>query len=496
MNSKTIIFTISILLSINVFSQFSTMFNDTLKPFGDGGYVFTGIAQDDSFYYALGGVNNNEPLWNNMIIKYDKDFNIVNKRKYIDTNWYNAIYPYNSITVNKNQLLFCTQMSKNQMSIIYGKIVALNKQTLDTLWTRVIAHPDTAYVNLPNAIVFSDLTAIKQTPDNGYILTGNYNLQCTGANKRSFLLKIDSIGNVEWRKTYANISYLYDIELTPNGGYIFLNKDWGPIVIETDSLGNILWQKKINTLTVHATASDFSYAGNNSFVGAVKYLKTNSNSEFGLNIFKINLSNKTIMWQKKYNLYQTVECLGLHQAIGVETLSDGSIIVNGTVEKYGADKIGFILKLNSDGDSLWTKTYNFSTYNTGIHQLNDILICDDGGFLGVGFYKPPNGLVAWIFKTDSNGVVGWESSPPLNSKKIKAWPNPASEFVNIEIKERLKRDGDIIIYNSLGMKVKKVSVISGKTNYKIQVDDLETGVYFYEIIGDEKIIGNGKFIKL
>ena len=490
---KNLFFILILFYSFNSFAQFNTMLNDTLKPFGIGAYDFACIIQDDSFYYALGGVNNNEPLWNNMIIKFDKNFNIVNKKKYIDTNWHYANYPYNTIVINNKQILTCPQIYKNQMT--YGKIIALNKFTLDTIWSTIINHPDTLIALQQNSRQFSDLTAIKETPDNGYILTGNYNKDCITGNIRSFLLKIDSLGNVEWRKTYANISYLYDIELTPNGGYIFLNKDWGPIVIETDSLGNILWQKKINTLTVHATASDFSYAGNNSFVGAVKYLKTNSNSEFGLNIFKVSLSNKTIMWQKKYNLFKSIECLGLHQAIGVETLSDGSIIVNGTVEKYGVDKSGFILKLNSDGDSLWTKTYVYNTNNTAIHQLNDLLICDDGGFLGVGFYKPPNGLVAWMFKTDANGVVGWETPKP-KGMKFKLWPNPASEFVNIDFKERLKLDIDIIIYNSLGIKVKTVYVKADQTNFKIEVDDLETGVYFYEIIGEKQILGSGKFVKL
>ena len=74
-----------IFTSVNSFAQFSTMFNDTLMPLGLGGYDFSCIAQDDSFYYAVGGVNNNQPLWDNMIVKFDKNFNVIKKRKFIDT---------------------------------------------------------------------------------------------------------------------------------------------------------------------------------------------------------------------------------------------------------------------------------------------------------------------------------------------------------------------------------------------------------------------------
>jgi hypothetical protein len=83
----------------NSFAQYSTMFNDTLNPFGPGGSDLRDIVQDDSFYYALGGVNNYEPQWSNMIIKLDRNFQIVNKRKYIDTTWLYANYPYNTMVV-------------------------------------------------------------------------------------------------------------------------------------------------------------------------------------------------------------------------------------------------------------------------------------------------------------------------------------------------------------------------------------------------------------
>ena len=485
-----------IFTSVNSFAQFSTMFNDTLMPLGLGGYDFSCIAQDDSFYYAVGGVNNNQPLWDNMIVKFDKNFNVIKKRKFIDTIWYNANYPYNTISLNDKKLIFCTQQSKNQMSIIYGKIIALNKFTLDTLWTKTIEHPDTAYVNLPNADVFSDLTAIKVTSDGGYILTGNYNLQCSGANKRSFLLKIDSIGNVEWRRTYSTISYLYDVELTPNGGYIVINKYGGTNVTVLDSVGNILWQKKANNYIGMATSGDLCYAGNNSFIVTTPYMyNTDTNDPLmGINVFKINQSNKQIIFDKTYILYHNVECIGLHQDIGVETLADGSIIVNGTLAKYGADKSGFILKLNSNGDSLWSKTYNFSHSSTARCQLNDLMLTDDGGFLGVGFYAGSSAWSAWMFKTDENGVIGFEKTV-AELVEAKVFPNPARDYTTIELSENLTNTAELKVYNTLGQLVLQRPLNKGEKAIKLDLKDFESGVYFFELIGKDGFLGSGKYVR-
>jgi len=490
-----------IILIANIsFAQFNnnTMLNDTLRPFGKGAYALDGICQDDSFYYMLGGVNNYQPKWNLMVLKMDKNGVVVNKKKFNDSLLYYAAYPYNSMVKQNSKILFCTTI-RDTSNFVNGMIMCLNKHTLDTIWTKIYPHPDTANI-ITLADNYSVLTAIKSTPDNNYILAGNY---MRAGSARSYLMKIDSLGNVIWTKAYDDVTYLYDIENDIDGGFLFINPLGNNVnkLAKTDSLGVIIWQIQINSgMSGLGTPTGIKKSTNNTVVCGRTYTYDYVNDLIGVNIFKVDVISKQILWDKTYILYKSFGCITLHQAMGVETMPNGSIIVSGTLTKYGGDRLGFILKLNSNGDSLWTKTYHFGSPIYDDSQLNDILLCDDGGFMGVGFFSSEWASVndaAWIFKTDSNGVVGWELPKAKgNSKKIKVWPNPASEIVNIEIKERLKRDGDIIIYNSLGMKVKKVSIISGKTNYKIQVDDLETGVYFYEIIGDEKIIGSGKFIKL
>jgi len=491
---KLLMIFVLLFFTIKAFSQFVTMFNDTLMPLGLGGYGFSNIVADDSFYYASGGVNNYETNWQSMIVKLDKSGAVLKAKKYIDSNKYYADYPYNTMILNENRLLICPQVVDSIST--NGYIIAIDKNTLDTLWTKKYLHPDTLAASQSGVHAFSDLTAIKALSDGGYILTGNYTKDCITGNIRSFLMKIDSVGNVQWRRVYNDLSHLYDIELTSDGGFVVIKKFYGPHIVKLDSLGNILWSKKINSDTINSAVSDLSYAGNNQFVGVTAYIKNGSISypTYGLNVFKIDLTTQQIIWDKKHIDFYSVQTISLHRAAGIEVLANGDIIVNTTIADIFQK--GMILKLTTQGDKLWSKTYNYGGYYGFDSQINDLIVADDGGFVGIGYCMPVNSnMTSWIFKTDANGVIGWESSVPINTNKIKVWPNPAKNFTNIKLIETLKQEAELIIYNSLGQIEKILILQKGQNEKVINLTGYTAGLYYFELRTNNKIIGAGKFIK-
>ena len=476
-------------------AQYSTTFNDTLRLFGMGGDGFDNVLLDSNIYYVLGYIydgNNSTPH----ITKINESGVVLNKRKYIDTNYNFAIYPYNSMVLKDSILLFCGQ--KWDISGTLGFITAVNKHTLDTLWSKTYSHPDTTIANQPGSGQFSDLTAIKSTPDGGYILTGNYNKDCITGNLRSFLMKIDSVGNVEWRRTYSDVTGLFDIELADDGGYYFLNPYGNNInkLAKTDSIGIIQWQKLINSgMTGWSTTSGLKRTNNNSIIGIRTFMYNNDISYplMGANVFKIDLISKQILWDKTYLLFNTVECISLHQSVGVQTLPDGSIIVSGTAKNYGHDAV--ILKLNSNGDSLWCKSYDF-TPDPWDCQVNDLIITDDGGFMGVGFFSDQggSGWTAWMFKTDENGVIGFEKTV-AELVEAKVFPNPARDNTTIELSEYLTNTAALKVYNSLGQLVLQRPLNKGEKAIKLDLKGFEAGVYFFEVVEEDGVLGSGKFVR-
>jgi hypothetical protein len=82
-----------------------------------------------------------------------------------------------------------------------------------------------------------------------------------------------------------------------------------------------------------------------------------------------------------------------------------------------------------------------------------------------------------------------------NKYNIEVYPNPMLDFVFIHV-NGLQVNNDIItfeLFNSYGILRKKVENIT-ESKFMIERDDLESGLYFFIIQKESKIIGRGKIL--
>ncbi|RLD64558.1 MAG: hypothetical protein DRI84_08535, partial [Bacteroidetes bacterium] len=425
------------------------------------------------------------------IVKLDSYGNELDKFIYINSKGRIATYPNQTlISTSDSNIMICTNLVDTSWD---GYLIKFDTN-LDTLWTKVYDLPANLAGCATGTNTHNYFTAIKEAPDKGFIITGNFYKQCVNnaSNLRSFLLKVDSLGNVEWWKVYQNVSHLYDIELTNDGGYVFLNKYGYSKFTKTDSLGNIQWNSPASIYIGFGEAADITPCGNGEFVVALPYEYVSQ--KYGMNVYKVNINTQQVLWDTTYRLYHTVQCISLNQTMGVEVDNNGDIIVWATahvVESKG--KRGAILKLNSQGDSLWAKyiVTDSITLLWDDLQINDLIITDDGGFMGVGYQWFGNSgqVMAWLFKTDANGVIGWDTSTPLSGQKVKVYPNPARDFTNIEFGNKLNKEAKIEVYNSLGQMVLQDKINKGEQTYRLELKGLSSGIYFFEVFDDKVVLG-------
>ena len=195
---------------------------------------------------------------------------------------------------------------------------------------------------------------VKQTLDNGYIITGSTSSFGQG-NTDLYLLKLDSMGNRKFEKSFGNY-----------------NNEIGKSVLQL---------------------IDSSYV-------TVGY--TNSTGFGGYDIFLLKTDkNGNLLWQK------TIGGGDWDFAYSLQTTFDGGFVIAGTTYSYGhGNADGYVVKTDGNGNVVWTKTYG------GQHddEFKSIVQTSDGGFALTGYTKSYNDVDSgdvWVFKLDIMGDSVW-----------------------------------------------------------------------------------------
>jgi len=153
--------------------------------------------------------------------------------------------------------------------------------------------------------------SIQQTSDGDYIVVGNTKSFSSDSSAIPsydlWLLKVDENGNTVWTRTYGGTGYAngYHIQETSDTGYIITG------IIENQSYGDMdLW-----------------------------LLKTNSNGD--------------TLWTRIYGMESLFD-----RGQYVYEMENGGYMVFGETSSFGAGEMDvWILRMDADGDTLWTRTY-------------------------------------------------------------------------------------------------------------------------------------------
>lgn len=99
----------------------------------------------------------------------------------------------------------------------------------------------------------------------------------------------------------------------------------------------------------------------------------------------------------------------------------------------------------------------------------------------------PHGEDAYIVVTAANGVK--QNNAPSNFSF--AYPNPFTEKITIET----PHTDQILIYNSLGEKIRSFSLENGQTKFEADLATLPKGIFFYVILKEGVVFEKRKIIK-
>lgn len=235
------------------------------------------------------------------------------------------------------------------------------------------------------------LASVQQTSNGGYIVAGeilDYNL-----------IKFDSLGNQEWKRSFRNEQNIsYSVQQTSDGGYIiagsgYTNAGSGKDLIKTDYSGNEEWNK---TLGGYVESVQQTNDGGYIIAGSKpKEFQCDGGSWCynSTNAWLIKTDSKgNEIWNKTFGSRKLN-----HSADGysVKQTTDGGYIISGIT-----DGESWLIKTDSSGEMLWNKTFN-GMIPEGASSVQQT---GDGGYISIS--NSWQGGV-WLIKTDTNGNELW-----------------------------------------------------------------------------------------
>lgn len=292
-----------------------------------------------------------------------------------------------------------------------------------------------------------------------------------------WIVKLDSTGNIQWEKSYGGSDgdYAYSIQQTNDGGYIIAGSSYSNyvgfgsinnhhglydvLVLKIDSIGTVQWQK---------------FFGGSLGDGAVSILQTNDGGYLFGGYTESNNADvsgnhgHTDIWIVKIDTIGTMQwqkCLGgtvSDQLATIQNTNDSGYIIAGHTTSNNGDVSGnngasdyWIVKLDSVGNIDWQKCLGgtVAEHIGGGQQTND------GGYIFVGQTESNNGDVsgnhgysdAWIVKLSSvvlplqwysftatlqnkNGLLQWQTANEINTSHFNIQRSTnGTEFTTIGI---------------------------------------------------------------
>jgi hypothetical protein len=286
-------------------------------------------------------------------------------------------------------------------------------------------------------------SSLLSTRDGGYIMAGSTastdkDIFLHHGDYDVWVVKLNSDGSIKWEKTFGGTggdaaggiiqafdgSYLIAGSTNSNDGDVTGAHGGSDVwILKIDSLGNLLWEKTYGGSNNEAAATIMEageggyaiFGTTNSTDGDVKGFHGGIGSDIW--IFTIT-GTGTIIWQK------TLGGSGDDQASSFIRTSDGGYALTGFTNSVDGDLLGRVrdtttdlwaLKLTGAGELLWQKTFGGSSYEQGNAIIETLdhgfgiigsTLSNDGDVSGLhGFYSD-----AWLLKLGSTGTMQWQKT--------------------------------------------------------------------------------------
>jgi hypothetical protein len=279
--------------------------------------------------------------------------------------------------------------------LLFGMANLANAQ-VDSLWSRTYGGAQ-----------WDECYSIVESSDGGYLLAGRSGSY--GAGDFDFwIVKTDADGDSMWSRTFGRSARdeCHSIIRSEDGCYMLAgyssdtldpNSDYSwAWVIKVDSDGDSVWSRDIQDgYTVDC--ADIVQSADGGYVLAGSR-RTGLPEPYDFWAAKVN-SEGELMWSRAFGGNHNDNCYAAES-----TLDNGTVLAGSTYSFGAGDADAWLIKLDSNGDSVWSRTFGGSGYEgcAAVQRTLDSGFILAGSTVSEGFYPD-----SWVLKTTAEGDSVW-----------------------------------------------------------------------------------------
>lgn len=258
------------------------------------------------------------------------------------------------------------------------------------------------YYNLEGYGTAGQGKAIIETSDTCYVIAGKQGTSTTNNTYGMRLIKTDINGDTLWTQTIGGSQEdgANNVIECEDKGYLLAGytKSYGAggkdlYIVKTDREGKIKWGKYFGFETDEEGFAVAPTTDGGYLVGSISQKYGNGGDIW---LMKINAQGDSL-WTKWYGGEKRDEVNEIYPT------PDGNFVLVGSIGRsagLGYVTNIYVMKLNATGDTVWTREFGSADY---IENGFDALVQDDGTILVTGYYRWRN----WLAKLNSSGDTLW-----------------------------------------------------------------------------------------
>jgi hypothetical protein len=372
--------------------------------------------------------------------------------------------------------------------ILAGRTASFGAGSNDMYVVKTDSEGDTLWTRTYGGSSSDGARSVQQTTDMGYVIAGDSRRLYMDLFEM-YLVKIDSLGDTLWTRTYGGPEdrTAHCVRQTSDHGYILVgynnhSSGYDIYLVKTDGLGYLQWTGTYGGDETDRARSVLQTSDEGYIIGG----STHSFGAGGSDVYVIKTDSLgDTLWTRTYGGD------GFEYADEVQQTNDGGYIITGYTESFGSGGYDlYLLKINMVGDTIWTMVYGGEDSEYG----RSVALTSDGGYIIAGeysIYLPPYDYLtdAWLVKTGPDTAVSrapsiqWVSHPK-DFILHPVYPNPFNATTTISY--RLPQPGKVslVIYNVLGQQVAwlfKGGQPAGIHKIGWDASEVGSGVYFAQL---------------